>query len=267
MRHDDKIAVGNSMKDGIEPRPEFKIDREILKPLVESLCLTMTTGKDSKLDIYGSEKGFKKIPESEFAENETHTLRSADCIKVTGAYADSYGGKGVVVQVIPNDQLPIDTEGNKAELLIPERRLPGLGGDHDYDMLHHFPSHAVIPFYAKPKPHINRQRQGYSRRKAKRVYQARAAYKVKLRSKAYRRPPSYLLLVDENGNLVSTKNDQFAGVAKEHLSRLTMKNEFNFDNFVLTDKGKHYFDTQTAVDSFTQLTKPNPDGKSDFNGA
>lgn len=36
------------------------------------------------------------------------------------------------------------------------------------------------------------------------------------------------------------------GVAEEHLFRLTMKNEYYFETFVLTNMGKHYFATQTA---------------------
>lgn len=36
------------------------------------------------------------------------------------------------------------------------------------------------------------------------------------------------------------------GVADEHLFRLTMKNEYYFETFVLTNMGKHYFATQAA---------------------
>ncbi|QXO10222.1 hypothetical protein pEaSNUABM37_00263 [Erwinia phage pEa_SNUABM_37] len=166
----------------------------------------------------------KEILESEFAGDETYAL-PAD--------------KGVVVQVIPDDQLPTDAEGNKAELLIPERRLSGLDGDFDYDMLYAFPPHAVIPVYAKPKTHINRQRQGYSRRKAKRAYQARAAHQVKL-TRYKHRGRGYLLLLDDNGNPVNLKSDIHIGQAMGRVG--------------------------AEVDSFTQPTKPTPHGKGDING-
>lgn len=147
------------------------------------------------------------------------------------------GGKGVVVQVIPDDQLPTDTEGNKAELLIPDRRLSGLGGDHDYDMLHTFPSHAVIPVHAKPKTRINRQRQGYSRRKAKHAYQARAVHKVKLSHYKFR-GRGYLLLLDENGEPVAVKSDV-------HVAQAMGRAE---------------------VGSYAVPTKPAGHGKGDING-
>lgn len=114
--------------------------------------------------------------------------------------------KGVVVQAIPDDQLPTDTEGNKAGLLIPERHLACPNADFDMDMFYGLPSAAVIPVHAKPKAHINRQRQGYSRRKAKRAYQARAAHQVKL-TRYKRRGRGYLMLLDENGNPVNLKSD------------------------------------------------------------
>ena len=145
--------------------------------------------------------------------------------------------KGVIVQAIPDDQLPTDTEGSKAELLISDRRLSGLGGDHDYDMLHHFPSHAVIPIRAKPKTRINRQRQGYSRRKAKSAYQARAAHQVKL-TRYKRRGRGYLLLLDDNGEPVSIKSDI-------HIAQAMSRAE---------------------TGSFMTPTKPLPHGKGDING-
>lgn len=233
-----------------------------------------------ELDIYGREDDFKKIPESEFAEDETYALRGDglmqnleqsmvdDCaprLTMMGSKEGVHesfhalpnatvkrfkeggipeikgvvlkGGKGVVVQVIPDDQLPTDTEGDIAELLIPERRLPGLGGDHDYDMLHHFPSHAVIPIRAKPKTRINRQRQGYSRRKAKHAYQARAKHQVKL-TRYKRRGHGYLMLLDENGNPINLTSDI-------HIAQAMGRAE---------------------TGGFMQPTKPLPHGKGDING-
>lgn len=170
---------------------------------------------------------------AEAAEDETYAL-PAD--------------KGVVVQVIPDDQLPTDTEGNKAELLTPERRMSGLDGDFDYDMLHAFPPHAVIPVYAKPKTHINRQRQGYSRRKAKRAFQARATHQVKL-TRYKRRGRGYLMLLDENGNPVNLKSDI-------HVSQFQGK----------TLRTEMVHPSKPEVGSFMKPTKPTPHGKGDLNG-
>lgn len=156
--------------------------------------------------------------ESEFAEDETYAL-PAD--------------KGVVVRAIPDDQLPTDAGDNKAELLIPERGLACPSADFDMDILYTFPEYAVIPVYAKPKTRINRQRQGYSRRKAKRAYQARAAHQVKL-TRYKRRSRGYMLLLDENGNPVDLKSDIHIGQA---LGRV-----------------------RGEVGSFTQPTKPTPHG-------
>lgn len=155
---------------------------------------------------------------AEEAEDETYAL-PAD--------------KGVVVRAIPDDQLPTDAGDNKAELLIPERGLACPSADFDMDILYTFPEYAVIPVYAKPKTRINRQRQGYSRRKAKRAYQARAAHQVKL-TRYKRRGRGYMLLLDENGNPVDLKSDIHIGQA---LGRV-----------------------RGEVGSFTQPTKPTPHG-------
>lgn len=145
--------------------------------------------------------------------------------------------KGVIAEVIPDDHLPTDQEGNKAELLIPERRLACPSADFDMDILYTFPEYAVIPVYAKPKTCINRQRQGYSRRKAKRAYRARAAHQVKL-TRYKRRGRGYMLLLDEKGNPVDLKSDV-------HIAQAMGR---------------------TEAGSFMRPTKPAPHGKGDING-
>lgn len=209
-----------------------------LEQSMANACTPRLTMMSSKEGVYES---FHPLPNA-----TVKRFKEGNIPEIKGVVLK--GGKGVVVQVIPDDQLPTDTEGGIAELLAPERRLPGLGGDHDYDMLHTFPSHAVIPVYAKPKTHINRQRQGYSRRKAKRAFQARAVHRVKL-TRYRRRHTGYLLLLDENGNFVSPQSDI-------HISQ-TFAKKLNTD---VEHPGN------AEMGGFMQPTKPSPVGKGDING-
>lgn len=171
--------------------------------LMQNLEQSMTDACAPRLTMMGSKEGvyelFHPLPNA-----TVKRFKEGNIPEIKGVVLK--GGKGVVVQVIPDDHVPVDTEGNKAELLAPDRRLSGLDGDFDYDMLHGFPSYAVIPVYAKPKTRVNRQRQGYSRRKAKHAFQARAVHRVKL-TRYRRRHTGCLLLSDENGNFVSPQSD------------------------------------------------------------
>lgn len=237
----DKIIVGNSMKDAIRPIPAaidsprmLMTAKAVTNPdgskdyvatcVSSNISEAMRDGKIKGVVLKGSR--LEDVPpdalKSEFAEDETYAL-PAD--------------KGVVAEVIPDDQLPIDADGNKAELLIPERRLACPNADFDMDILYTFPECAVIPVYAKPKTRVNRQRQGYSRRKAKRAYQARAAHQVKL-TRYKRRGRGYMLLLDENGNPVDLKSDV-------HIAQAMGR---------------------AKAGSFMQPTKPTPHGKGDING-
>ena len=177
--------------------------------------------REEDLPINGVNLRTSAPPDADEAGDETYAL-PAD--------------KGVATQVIPDDQLPTDTEGNKAELLIPERHLACPNVDFDMDIFYGLPSHSVIPVYAKPKAHINRQRQGYSRRKAKRAYQPRYKYMLKV-SKFWDPLMTHLRTFD-----VPTRSDvhmeQFMGRVRNKLE----------------------------VGSFTQPTKPQPHGEGDING-
>jgi hypothetical protein len=216
----DKTIVGNSMKDAIKPIPAaidsprmmmsgstitnpdgskdyvaVCVSSDILNahrdPEIKGVVLRASKELDADAQIKEATGGKSLDEVLEHAEDETYAL-PAD--------------KGVVVQVIPDDQMPTDVADVPAEMLIAPRRLGCPNADFDMDILYSFPSHAVIPVYAKPKARINRQRQGYSRRKAKRAYQARAAHQVKL-TRYKRRGRGYMLLLDENGNPVNLKSD------------------------------------------------------------
>ena len=204
-------------------------------PEIKGVVLRTSKAPDVDAQIKEATGGKSLDEVLEHAEDETYAL-PAD--------------KGVVVQVIPDDQIPTDAEGVKAELLIPEGLAPfsrGLSICHTASDLINaeeafthslgFPSHAVIPVYAKPKTRINRQRQGYSRRKAKRAYQASAAHQVKL-TRYKRRGRGYMLLLDENGNPVDLKSDI-------HIAQAMGRAE---------------------AGSYMKATKPSGFGKGDLNG-
>lgn len=148
---------------------------------------------------------------AEAAEDETYAL-PAD--------------KGVVVQVIPDDHLPVDTEGNKPDLLVTPHT----------STLYRDARETVIVTYAKPKSPAHHQRHGYSRRKAKRAYQPRYKYMLKV-SKFWDPLMTHLQTFD-----IPTRSDvhmeQFMGRIRDKLE----------------------------VGSFTRPTKPTPHGKGDLNG-
>lgn len=120
---------------------------------------------------------------AEEADDETYAL-SADAPRkpMLGDWM-SQGqktDKGVIVQVIPDDHIPTDVEGNKAEILVhPRNSMIGLSAAHDGDTLSG-DQLVIVVAPNKPKQPTNHQRHGYSRRKAKRAYQARYKYMLKV---------------------------------------------------------------------------------------
>lgn len=113
--------------------------------------------------------------------------------------------KGVIAEVIPDDHLPTDQEGNKADIIT----LPYLTADHD--------GNVAIPRPRQLTRSNNHQRNGYSRRKAKRRASWNGLFKVRVKDRASR----LMGWLDSSSELKFDKNAAFktgCGVIDKALS-------------------------------------------------
>lgn len=192
-------------------------------PKIKGVVLRQSTAPDAEAQIKEASGGKTLDELLDHADDETYAL---DARNENFALDPGVVDKGVIAEIIPDDHVPSDDPDVQAGILIPSRRgmtisrfandmlaeedtFPNALGPEDFDgdSLYYYQSpHATIPLHAKPKTRINRQRQGYSRRKAKRAFQARAAHRVKL-TRYKRRSRAYLLMVDEQGNPVNLKSN------------------------------------------------------------
>lgn len=157
MNDNDKITVGNSLKDAIGK--------------VELYPCTCSAGHD-RTAMMGSRdtvhESFHPIPRATAVFFEEH-----DVPEIKGVHLK--GGKGIANRVISDDELPVDAEeaddttyALRADPVSPTRMLPGAGADYDGNVA--YPR-------SKRKTNVSHQRHGYSRRKAKQRYQVRYAAK------------------------------------------------------------------------------------------
>lgn len=115
--------------------------------------------------------------------NQPKVFEESDAPEIKGVVLK--GAKGVVNEIIPSKHIPIDAEGNKAELLMHAEEaddetyaLPYLGADYEGNVAFTRPRQL--------KRSKNHQRHGYSKRKAKRHASWNCVYKARFKERATR---------------------------------------------------------------------------------
>lgn len=230
----DKLTVSNTMKDVISPSTTEKdYIHKSFAPGFDPHGNHTKIEREEDLEI----KGVNLVGSNkESLIPATHIGCAPRLFMVGDHMSQSNATKGVIVKVVPDDQLPTDMEGNKADLdvALPCLRTVGMSAAFDGDVLSG--EDVMILVITKPKQPTNHQRHGYSRRKAKRAYQAR--YKYMLETSAFCDPlMSHLQTFD-----LPTRSDVHM---EQFMGRVRSRSE---------------------VGSFMQPTKPTPHGKGNLNG-